>query len=77
MKDVDLAGGRLIVRAAKGNRDRVVMLPMCLRDEMEWQLKTARAVWRADARGECAASGAGGGGKGGADGAGDAALSTA
>ena len=48
IKDVDLAAGQLVLRAAKGNKDRVVLLPECLRGEMEAQLRLARAVARAD-----------------------------
>lgn len=49
IKDVDLAGGRLVLRGAKGDKDRVVLLPDCLRSEMEGQLRVARAVARSDA----------------------------
>ena len=49
IKDVDLAGARLIIRSAKGNRDRIVPLPQCVLGEMEAQLRVARAVLKADA----------------------------
>ena len=49
IKDVDVSGGRLVLRGAKGNKDRVVLLPDCLRGEMETQLRVARVVARADA----------------------------
>ena len=49
IKDVDVAAGRLVVREAKGNKDRMVLLPDCLRGEMEAQLRVARAVAKADA----------------------------
>jgi integron integrase len=49
IKDVDVAARRLVLRAAKGNKDRVVPLPECLRGEMEAQLRVARMVARADA----------------------------
>jgi integron integrase len=49
VKDVDLAGGRLVIRAAKGNKDRIVPLPEALRGEIEAQLRVARATARGDA----------------------------
>jgi integrase len=49
IKDVDLAGARLIIRSAKGNKDRIVPLPQCVLGEMEAQLRVARAVWKGDA----------------------------
>ena len=48
IKDVDLGGARLIIRSAKGNRDRIVPLPQCVLGEMEAQLRMARAVWKGD-----------------------------
>lgn len=49
IKDVDLDGGRIIVRASKGQKDRVVSLPESVREEMRNQLRAARAVAKADA----------------------------
>ncbi len=49
IKDVDLGGARLIIRSAKGNKDRMVPLPQCVLGEMETQLRVARAVWKGDA----------------------------
>ena len=48
IKDVDLAGQRLVIRGAKGGKERVVSLPKSLRGDMEGQLRMARAVWRGD-----------------------------
>lgn len=48
IKDVDLGGARIIIRSAKGNKDRIVPLPQCLLGELEAQLRVARAVCRAD-----------------------------
>ena len=48
IKDVDLGGARLIIRSAKGNRDRIVPLPQCVLGELEAQLRVARAVLRSD-----------------------------
>lgn len=50
VKDVDLIRGKLIIRGAKGGKDRTVDLPEALRGELVTQVKAARAVWEADAR---------------------------
>ncbi|MDD5199358.1 MAG: tyrosine-type recombinase/integrase [Terrimicrobiaceae bacterium] len=49
IKDVDLAARRLIIRGAKGAKDRVVEAPVSLVEELSAQLRMARAVWRGDA----------------------------
>ncbi len=49
IKDVDLAGARLTIRSAKGNKDRIVPLPQCVAGELEVQLRVARAVLKSDA----------------------------
>ena len=38
-KDVDVEAGQIVVRAAKGYKDRVVALPDCLREPMAAQLR--------------------------------------
>ncbi|MBI5279743.1 MAG: integron integrase [Burkholderiales bacterium] len=48
VKDVDFDRKVIIVRQAKGNKDRVVMLPRSLADELHAQLLVARATWEAD-----------------------------
>ncbi len=48
VKDVDFDRQVIIVREAKGNKDRVVMLPRSLVPAMRMQLLAARAVWDAD-----------------------------
>jgi len=48
VKDVLLAESRLIIRGAKGGKDRVVALPCSLVPELKAQLKHARAVWEMD-----------------------------
>ena len=48
VKDVDFERHVIIVREAKGNKDRVVMLPRSLVPAMRMQLLAARAVWEAD-----------------------------
>ena len=47
-KDVDFERGAIIVREAKGNKDRVVMLPASLRDAMKQQLRLSHALWETD-----------------------------
>ena len=48
IKDIDFDRHTIIVREAKGNKDRVVMLPRTLAPELRRQLLTARAQWEAD-----------------------------
>lgn len=48
VKDVDFDRRVIVVREAKGNKDRVVMLPSSLMAPMRSQLLCARAVWEAD-----------------------------
>ncbi len=56
-KDVDFERGAIIVRdgkytngalRAKGGKDRVVMLPRSLRDELQQQLRLSHALWETD-----------------------------
>lgn len=48
VKDVDFDRNVIVVRQAKGNKDRVVMLPRSLAVELQRQVLTARAMWEAD-----------------------------
>ncbi|MCZ4313516.1 integron integrase [Comamonadaceae bacterium G21597-S1] len=48
IKDVDFARKVVIVREAKGGKDRVVMLPAALAPQLHRQLLAARAQWEAD-----------------------------
>jgi integron integrase len=48
IKDVDFDRHVIIVREAKGNKDRVVMLPRTLAPALRLQMLAARAVWEAD-----------------------------
>ena len=48
IKDVDFDRHVIIVREAKGNKDRVVMLPRALVVNLRMQLLRARAFWEAD-----------------------------
>ncbi len=48
VKDVDFDRHAVIVREAKGNKDRVVMLPRSLAPALRVQMLAARALWEAD-----------------------------
>ena len=48
VKDVDFVRKVIVVRQAKGNKDRVVMLPAALHEPLRRQLQAARLVWGAD-----------------------------
>lgn len=48
IKDVDFDRQVIIVRDAKGGKDRVVMLPRTLVPALRLQLLAARALWKAD-----------------------------
>lgn len=50
VKDVEFDRGAIVVREAKGNKDRVVMLPDSLRSDLRAQLAVARNLWEADRR---------------------------
>ncbi|MEJ5992717.1 integron integrase [Ramlibacter sp. PS3R-8] len=49
-KDVDFDRQVIIVREAKGNKDRVVMLPASIAGELRAQLAAARDLWQQDCR---------------------------
>jgi integron integrase len=48
VKDVRVARGQIIVRAGKGNKDRVVMLPRSVRPDLERQLEGRRQLHERD-----------------------------
>ena len=48
VKDVDFDRHAIIVREAKGNKDRVVMLPRSLGPALRRQMLAARSQWEAD-----------------------------
>ena len=48
VKDVDFDRSAIIVREAKGGKDRVVMLPRSLVSALRHQMLAARAQWEAD-----------------------------
>jgi integron integrase len=50
VKDVDLATHTITVRAGKGNKDRVTVLPQALVPMLTKHLERVRALWAADER---------------------------
>lgn len=48
VKDVDFDRKVIIVREAKGNKDRVVMLPNALMEPLRQQIAASRLVWEQD-----------------------------
>lgn len=48
IKDVDLERGTVTVRQGKGDKDRVTVLPLSLRDEVAMQVERARKLWQGD-----------------------------
>jgi integron integrase len=48
VKDIHLARGQIVVRAGKGNKDRVVMLPRAVRGDLERRLDWRRQLHQRD-----------------------------
>ena len=48
IKDVDFDRNVIVVRQAKGNKDRVVMLPQSLSAQLRQQVQAARVKWQSD-----------------------------
>ena len=48
IKDVDFDRSVIVVREAKGGKDRVVMLPRSITPQLRQQMFAARALWQAD-----------------------------
>lgn len=48
VRDIDLGRAQIIIRAAKGDKDRIVMLPASLRTQLMEQLEAVQRRWRAD-----------------------------
>lgn len=48
IRDVDLDNSRFVVRAAKGNKDRVVAIPCSLTGQIRAQMDAARVTWQRD-----------------------------
>ena len=53
VKDVDFDRHVIVVREAKGNKDRVVMLPRSLAGPLREQMLSARSRWEEDRRARC------------------------
>lgn len=49
IQDVDLRGQRLVIKSAKGNKDRIVALPCSLFAGIRDQVDAARVTWKHDA----------------------------
>lgn len=47
--DIDLGRAQISIRSGKGDKDRIVMLPLCLRDRLSGQVDTVGRRWRQDA----------------------------
>lgn len=50
VKDVEIGNSRLILRGAKGGKDRLIALPCSVVLELKTQLRAARVMWEADQR---------------------------
>ncbi len=48
VRDIDLGRAQIIVRAAKGDKDRIVMLPATLHQRLAMQIDGVERGWRAD-----------------------------
>jgi len=48
VRDIDLGRAQIIVRAAKGEKDRMVMLPASLHERLAGQIDRVEREWRAD-----------------------------
>lgn len=50
VKDVDFAANSIVIRAGKGNKDRLVLLPAAARQELEVHLRDVRRLHEEDCR---------------------------
>jgi integron integrase len=48
VKDIDFERGEIVVHQGKGGKDRVTMLPISARDDLQVQLRRVRALHQAD-----------------------------
>jgi integron integrase len=48
VRDIDFGRAQIIVRDGKGDKDRIVMLPESIREELAHRVETATRKWRAD-----------------------------
>ncbi len=44
VKDIDFTRNEIIIRSGKGNKDRVTMLPLCLKEDLRKQLVRAKTL---------------------------------
>jgi integron integrase len=49
IKDVEFERGAIIIRESKGKKDRVVMLPTSLREDLQRQIAQSKLRWQSDA----------------------------
>jgi integron integrase len=54
VKDIDFAQRAIYVRQGKGDKDRVVMLPLSLVAALRTQLGVSRRIWAEDVEADCA-----------------------
>lgn len=54
IKDVDFPGRQLIIRDAKGGKDRVSILPIRVMDPLKQHLEKVKLLWQADQRNKVA-----------------------
>ncbi|MBN2050008.1 MAG: integron integrase [Spirochaetales bacterium] len=50
VKDIDFDNHRLIIRAGKGDKDRITLLPEVLHEDLRNHLKDQKSVWERDRR---------------------------
>ena len=50
IKDADLKRGVLTIRSGKGDRDRITVIPNCLKPALELQISRSRELWEDDRR---------------------------
>lgn len=50
IKDVDLGRGVLTIRGGKGDRDRITVIPNCLKPALAKQIASSRELWENDRR---------------------------
>lgn len=48
IKDIDFSNNQIVVRAAKGDKDRITVLPQSLKNTLQQQISNAEKVWQSD-----------------------------